>query len=177
VSLLQLRLKIFTKYKLLIYCLFVSESDYYCYDQNVMCMRSGLVIKTNPTVRTTSSRYQAESSQRCQWMSGSAGQSAGQQQQLSYSEGCNGDASVDPVTWNAGAKSAVRSIPRYKSIDYLSIVTRFHMTKRMRESDVETIATTHSADDNRYWLEIDRCIDDSERSVTCPYIFILCDNI
>jgi hypothetical protein len=133
----------------------------YFFDQNVMCMRSGLVIKTTPAARSASSRSQAEISHNSQWLSAVCGSSINQHQSFLCTDGSDPTVSVES---NSGTKNNLKPVPRYRSINYLSIVTRFYMMQRMRDSDIEITTSTQSPE-NMYWLQIDECVDNNGRYV------------
>lgn len=138
-----------------------------------MCMRSGLVIKTIPTVRSFSSRYHTDGSQRNQCVYSASGSSNQQPQQPQSTDGSISDV-TDSVVGNSGTKPTPKSVNKSRSVDYLSIVTRFYMMQRFRDFENENLSSAQSVVDidYRYWLEIDQCVDDSGRSV-CFHIHCL----
>jgi hypothetical protein len=143
---------------------FCSDSDCRFDDQNVMCMRSGLVIKTTPTVRSASYGCQSEGSVRYQGMSNVLS-STNLSQVPHGADGCNGDGN-DSNACNTGTKPSSKSTLRYRSVDYLPIVTRFYMMQRTKASNCEPAVTLATDNDYRYWLDVDQNINAYCRSVS-----------
>lgn len=139
-----------------------------------MCMRSGLVIKTAPSIRSTASRCQTEGPQRNQGPLGASGATYQQQCQQQYGDGWTSDAAESNAS-NPGSKTTLRSTTlRHRSVDYLSIVTRFYMMQRIRDSDIEILPVTQSPENEyRYWLDIEQCFDDCGRSVGLHHYFMV----
>ena len=119
------------------------------YDQNVMCMRSGLVIKTAPVGRpsSTSSFQTRPGAPRGGDLASVSGAvqapsspAAVPQQPAAEAGGAEaGDATTTAGgSWKSGGGGASRSngggggVMRTRSIDFLSIVTRFQLARRAR---------------------------------------------
>ena len=151
----------------------VTDADRHCYDQNVMCMRSGLVIKTAPIFRPSpSSRPQPECQIRTPRdlasISAVTGSRPQQSQPLSPSSNPSapeaggadfGEVTAGPSTASGGGMAkagAGRSsgVTRPRCLDFLSIVTRFQLARRARAVQLGT-DTVHDEDWMHNALELD----------------------
>ena len=160
-----------------------TDADRHFCDQNVMCMRSGLVIKTAPISRSSlSSRLQSECQTRGPRDLASISAVSGtrpQQPQLASSP-----APQQPAAEASGADSAeVTAAPsggsaktgawrssgatRPRSLDFLSIVTRFQLARRARavQLGIDTADGSHYDDWINNAVELDFIPDDNPRSL------------
>ena len=131
---------------------YAADADCHFYDQNVMCMRSGLVIKTAPVVRSSlSSRFQSECQTRAPRDIGAAAGSRPLSPSPNQSTAAEtGDADLSEATagpstagvgWTTKAGAGRSSgVTRPRSLDFLSIVTRFHLARRARSFQLGTDA-------------------------------------
>jgi len=151
-----------------------------------MCMRSGLVIKTAPVCRSSlSSRCQSECQTRGPRDPASVSAAAGTRPpppqptsptpHQSVTEAIGVDSS-EPTAGPSGAGSAKTGAGRSsgaarpRSLDFLSIVTRFQLTRRARavQLGIDTVDNLHDHDWMNNDLELDFIPDDNPRSVTDP---------
>lgn len=127
-----------------------------------MCMRSGLVIKTAPIVRSSlSSRFQSD----CLQTRAGSRQLSPSPNQLPTEAGSSDSSEATPGVSGGGmAKTgAGRSggaVIRARSLDFLSIVTRFQFARRVR-NDTDTV----DQDAMYNALELDLLPHDSSRSL------------
>ena len=164
-----------------------ADAERHYYDQNVMCMRSGLVIKTAPIVRSSlSSRFQSDCQTRAprdlasicvaaagsrpqQPLSPSPNQSAAEMGgSADFSESAAGPSAAagggGVAKTGAGRSSGVT---RARSLDFLSIVTRFQLARRARSVQLgtDTVDNLHDQDSMYDALELDLNPRDSSRSL------------
>jgi len=152
---------------------YAADADRHYCDQNVMCTRSGLVIKTAPVVRSSlSSRLQSESQTRgprdliavCaasgsrpQPPSPSPNQSAADTggadvtEATAGSSAAGGGGTAKTGTWRSSGMT------RPRSLDFLSIVTRFQLARRARAVHLGTdmVDNMHDEDWMHNTLELD----------------------
>jgi len=163
---------------------YAADADRQFCDQNVMCMRSGLVIKTAPVVRTSlSSRFQSEGETRgsrdLAGVSATAGlrpqqlqpSSPAPHQSVAETGGESSEATVGQSAvgggWmvKAGAGRSGGGMTRSRSLDFLSIITRFQLARRARAVYLDTDTVDNSHDEDRMYnaLALDFIADDNSR--------------
>ena len=154
------------------YCAADAERQYY--DQNVMCMRSGLVIKTAPIVRSSlSSRFQSECQNRAprdlasicvaagsrpqQPLSPSPNQSSVEMGSADFSEATAGPSAAGGGGVAKTGAGRSTGVTRARSLDFLSIVTRFQLARRARSVQLgtDTVDNLHDQDSMYDALELD----------------------
>ena len=163
-----------------------ADADGQFYYQNVMCMRSGLVIKTAPVGRSTvSARFQSDSQTRgprdpaCVPAGHSLSPAAPQQPAAADASGADScEAAAGGGSTKTGGRVAGGGVARPRSLDFLSIVTRFQLARRARAVELGIDTADNSWRDDEDWInsavELDFITDDSIRSLCAVGVYYNC---